>query len=875
MNSRQQQNSPRFAQQLLRWWAKGADIEDLLGDMEEEFEYRLAQQGKLAAQLNYIRHTSSLILSYSLKRRKQSAAYSHHYFTNNMSMITSYFKIAIRNFSKHKLFTSVNIFGLALGMSVCLLALSITVAIYSSDEYHEHKDRIHQVNTYIWNEEESKTFGSTFPAVADHMKAKYPFIAETVKIRSGFSPEFNHHGNAISFNGYYAEATFFEVFSFPLLSGDPRTALKEPFSVVLTQSVAQTLYKEEDPIGKSLETEQGTYLVTGVMADLKQTHFYFDLLTSHATYEELVQEANLANDWSGYRNNYLYLLVQPGTSEQRIAEALAQVSATASEFNPNHTIELESVSLSNVVPRWNISNAIGIGWDQPSILFFLLIGLLILMPAVFNYTNLSIARALKRAKEIGIRKVVGADKGQIKSQFIVETVLLAFLALFGSIFIFIPLRQEFLDMVWAAEVLDTSMGVAQVTAFILFTLLVGLFAGIFPARYFARLNPIHTMKGNLNSGAIGVSGIKKGLFVFQFFVSLVFIIGVGAIAKQYSYVLNQNHGFESDNILTVPFKNIDKQVAINELSAHPDVKAITTASSLPGILLPNRIDITPNAQDTMTVSQVFIGEDFIDHMGMELIWGESERLAESTLNEELVLVNEQFLKSAAVFNIQSDSLTFTLADGTQCRIVGILEDFNFEPLDRLIRPILFRYSIAQSQYALLTINSPDIKGTINDLDAIWSDIDQDVRFDAAFLDDEIEKAYGFLRAQIKIFSYLSALAITISCLGLLGMVAYTTENRTKEIAIRKIMGATNQSLYYLLTKDFLKLIMISAIIAIPFSYVFYDKLFLYFLIRYGSGLGITEVAGSIAFLMLIGFASIFWQTSRVAHANPSDNLRYE
>ncbi|MEQ9300920.1 MAG: FtsX-like permease family protein [Cyclobacteriaceae bacterium] len=870
-----QPQPPKLATRLLRSWSKGADIEDLLGDMEEEFDHRLLKDGKLSAQLSYHRHAVSLILSYSLKRRKQSAAYSHYYHSSNLSMISSYFKIAIRNFSKHKLFTSVNIFGLALGMSICLLALSITVAIYRSDEYHENKDRIHQVNTYIWNEQESKTFGSTFPAVADYMKAKYPFIEQTVKIKSGFSPEFNHHGNTISFDGYFAGASFFEVFSFPLISGDPRTALDKPFSIILTQSVAETLYKEEDPIGKSLETEQGTYLVTGVMADLKQTHFYFDLLTSHSTYEQLAPDTNLATDWFSYRNNYLYLLVQPGTNELTLSEALAQVSATASEFNPNHTIELESVSLSNVVPRWNISNAIGIGWDQPSIYFFLSIGLLILLPAVFNYTNLSIARALKRAKEIGIRKVVGADKGQIKAQFIVETVLLAFLALLGSILIFIPLRQEFLDLVRAAEVLDTSMGATQITVFVLFTLLVGLFAGIFPARYFSRLNPIHTMKGSLSSGAASVSGIKKGLFVFQFFVSLVFIIGVGAIAKQYSYVLNQNHGFESDNVLTVPFKNIDKQVAINELSAHPDVKAITTASSLPGILIPTTIDVTPNELDTIPVSQVFIGEQFIPNMGMKLIWGESQQLSQSTQNEELVLVNEQFLKSAAVFNVQSDSLTFTLADGTPCRIVGILEDFNFEPLDRLIRPLLFRYSLEQSQYALLTINSSDIKGTIDDLDALWSGIDQEIRFDAVFLDDEIEKAYSFLRAQIKIFSYLSALAITISCLGLLGMVAYTTENRTKEIAIRKIMGATNQSLYYLLTKDFIKLIGISALIAIPFSYLFYDKLFLYFLLRYGSGLGVTEVVVSILFLLVVGFASIYWQTAKVAHTNPSKNLRYE
>ncbi|MEM7298329.1 MAG: FtsX-like permease family protein, partial [Bacteroidota bacterium] len=247
----------------------------------------------------------------------------------------------------------------------------------------------------------------------------------------------------------------------------------------------------------------------------------------------------------------------------------------------------------------------------------------------------------------------------------------------------------------------------------------------------------------------------------------------------------------------------------------------------------------------------------------------------SNQNEEMVLVNEQFMKSIAIFNVQKDSLTFTTDKGEKCRIVGILEDFNFEPLSEHISPIIFRYSLEESAYALLTINSTDIKKTIKEMGTIWSNIDQEIRFEATFLDDEMENAYYFLRVQLKFFSFLSALAITISCLGLLGMVSYTTENRIKEIAVRKIMGATDRSLYYLLTKDFLRLIAIASVIAIPFSYVFYDKLFLYFLIKYGTGLGILEVLLSIVFLFMVGISSIYFQTAKVTKANPATKLRYE
>ncbi len=875
MSNTDKKNPPQLARKVFEWWCKKADIEDLLGDIDEYFQYNLEKKGLQTARFIYFRQVLSLSFSYAIRKRKKSASYSNYYQENHLAMINNYFKIAVRNFSKHKLFTLINILGLAMGMSICLLSLGVSVAIYQSDEFHTRKEHIHQVNTYLADDSGDKTYASTFNAVGDYMEDKYPFIEHSIKIKSGFYPEFVHQGNLMNYHGYFVDEAFFEAFDFKLIHGNPNAALATPFSLVLTKSVAETLYKDVNPIGKTLETESGRFTVTGVMEDLKQTHFYFEVLTSHETYVQIKPDTDLDTDWTNFRNNYVYLLLKPGTQTETLQEALAQVSAHAAEFNPELTIELSSIRLDQVVPRWNISNAVGIGWDQPSMLFFLSIGLLILLPAVFNYTNLSIARALTRAKEIGIRKVVGAENGQIKVQFLVETVLLTFLALVGALFIFVPLRNEFLEMVRAAEVLDTSLNFDLVATFVLFTFAVGLFSGIFPALFFSRLNPVKTLKGNGFSQSGGVSGIKKGLFVFQFFLSLVFVIGAVSIARQYAYVFNNNHGFTSNNVLTVPFQEINKQVAINELEDHPDVKSVTASSNLPGIYLPGTVDLTPNESDTIDARQVFIGDDFIENFDIELVWGESKSLSTSTQNVEFVLVNEQFMQAVKVFNIQKDSLTFTLADGTKCRIAGIMKDFNFEPLSEYINPLIFRHSLAESNYALLTINSTDIKTTISELEAIWQSIDQEARFESAFLDNEIDRAYYFLKAQIKIFSYLSAFAITISCLGLLGMVTFTTENRTKEIAIRKIMGANSQNLYYLLTKDFVRLIMISVMIAVPFSYAFYDMVFLHFLLHYGPGLGILEIVVSTIFLFFLGFVSIYGQTSRIAGANPARNLRYE
>jgi len=582
---------PLFARRAFEWWSKKADTEDLLGDIDEYYQLNVKTKGNLSANFIYFKQVLSLSFSYALQKRKRSASFSNYYSRNSFAMIKNYFKIALRNFSKHKLFTSINIVGLALGMSISLLALSLFVTVFQFDEFHANKNRIFQINTHITAPDDKDLYGSTFNAVGEYMDEKYPFVEQVLKIKNGFNPEIKHQGNLLNFNGYFVGPTFFSVFSFQLISGNPVTALSEPFSIVLTKSAAEKLYRNENPIGKVIETESGSFNVTGVMDDLQQTHLYFEMLTSFSTYEQLNSKTKLNIDWVNYRNNYVYLLLKDKDSKSALEASLKQVSTKAEEFNPDRKIELRATQVNDILPSWSISNALGVGWDLPTLLVFLAVGLLVLLPAVFNYTNLSIARALKRAKEIGVRKVVGAEKNQIKAQFIVETIILATLALIGSIFIFSVIKKEFVDMVIGGESLDLTLSLSLTLVFILFAITIGVLSGLFPALYFSRLNPISTLKGEVKRAG-SISGIKKGLFVFQFVLSLFFIIGVGAIGKQYIHVFSYNNGFTSDNVLSVPFQSIEKQVAINELLSHPDVKSITTSSNLPGLPLPITADIT-------------------------------------------------------------------------------------------------------------------------------------------------------------------------------------------------------------------------------------------------------------------------------------------
>ncbi|MGB3468945.1 MAG: ABC transporter permease, partial [Cyclobacteriaceae bacterium] len=532
----------------------------------------------------------------------------------------------------------------------------------------------------------------------------YPFIQEVVNIRQGFYPQVDHFGFKPDLKGYFADPSFLEVFSFKLISGDPGSALADPFSIVLTEKTAEILFGKDDPMGKTVKTALGDFYVTGVIENPRETHLYFQVLTSTETYSKLHDE-NLENDWTNYRNNYIYVLLRENASPDQLESALAEVSGQASLFNPQKEVQAQSTILTGVVPRWNTSNAIGIGWDYLSLIFFLSIGLLVLLPAIFNYTNLSIARALKRAKEIGVRKVVGAEKQQIKAQFLVEAVLMVVIALIGSLLILSPMKKEFLSMIISAEVLNTDFNIYQITTFVAFAVMVGLIAGFFPAQYFARLTPIETIYGKVSGGKSDVSKFRKGLFIFQFVLSLFFITGVVTLVSEHRYVLNANFGFASDNILSVPFDGIDKKLILGELGNHPDVKGITSASDLPGTFITEKAEVTTNDVDTITVNQVFVGDHFVENMDIKYTWGSGELLNLSNSNTEYVLVNEQFLQSMAVFNVQKDSLRFKLADGTNCVITGIIEDFNFEPISELIRPVLLRHSVEKSQFALVTLNT--------------------------------------------------------------------------------------------------------------------------------------------------------------------------
>ena len=871
--SQRKSQVPKFARWLLERYANKVMMEDLLGDLDELFFQNVKKKGLLKAQLGYWIEVSSLLFSYALKKRKRDSSYSTYYFTNSMSMFKNYFKVAVRNFAKQKLFTTINVLGLAMGMSVSLLILGVLSQVLQFDHFHTNKDQIYRVLTDAADEDGKRTYATAPLGVYDDLGENYPGIRHAVRVNYGLDLTLDHRNNEIMVSGIYTDPNYFDVFSFDLTSGNKATALSEPNSIILSPELAAKLFPDENPLGKVLTSrEQGDFKVTGILKQHpRQTHLNAEALASYSTIDPMMISAK--ERWTRYGRNYVYLYLDANKSQSDLSIDLEALSKKANTFFDDRQLNFEAQAFTKISPGKNLFHD-NTPFDWMMTVFLFCLGLLILIPACFNYTNLMIARGIKRGKEIGIRKVVGSNRKQIRYQFIVEAVILTTIALIGSIFIFTLIRAQFLDMVIGSETLDLSLSFNMISWFVVFGLLTGIGAGVFPALYFSKIEPLQSLKSEIQSSVVSISAIRKSIIVAQFTISLVFIIGVGVIIKQHEDILNYDLGFDKENVLAVPLKGVDHQLVVNEFAKVPGVSQASLSSNLPGIeagLISVMIRPEINPNDSIQVYQVFADEAFIQALGFKMKWGESVMRTGSA--REHFLVNEAFMRVAG--NLSSDTLNFIFEDQQKGQLSGVLKDFNFMQLNMAIRPLIVRLAPEKANYALLNVAGNNLLTTVDQLEDKWTSIDETTTFESFFLDQRIEESFRTAFGIIKIFGFLGALSLTISCIGLLGMVVYFTENRVKEVAVRKIMGATLSDLYVTLGGSFLKLLGIAILIATPLSYFFYDRLFVNMISKYSVGVGWVEMVGSIAFMLVLGLLPILWMITKISRVNPATNLRYE
>lgn len=861
---------PKLAQKLFDWYCGFAKVDDLRGDLDEWFYHNTKSKSLDIARSIYWKQVLSLMLSYAIRKRKRNAQ-SGMYSSNSisLSMIRNYIKVAMRNLYQYRYFTLLNAFGLAIGMSISLLLISMYGYISTSDNFHANGDYIYTIINKRTEGFEERNFASSPIALADKLKEEFTGAKEVVRINSSFEGDVVQEKENIRIDGYFADQSFLRVFTFTLLSGNAQSALSKPNTLVLTESAALKFFGSVDVVGKVIELkDQGSYEITGVLKDYpKNTHFRFEALASYASLPP--NQGLNTEQWTEYHNQFIYVLLKEETNSKDLQAYLTQVEKST-YANTSVKVSFGLLGLEEIITS-DLSNAIGPKWETSGFIVFGAIALLILLPACFNYTNISIARALKRSKEIGLRKTMGGVKSQIFFQFITETVVICLISLIGACGMFLLMRDEFKSILVEASVLDLSITLKTATLFIVFALVTGLMAGLFPALYFAGLNPIEALKSKVSTRAFSGMRIRKGLTIFQFALSFCFILSLIVFGRQYHTLLNFDFGFQKENIVNINLQEVKPEILKTEFEKLSVVQSVSLSSGSPG-LSNSTTWVNTADRDSVKVSQLFIDSDFLESFKLKLILGKN--FPNAAFNEErYCLVNEQFLINNKI--ALEDALGKTLLiDSMELQIIGVVKNFHYAPPQIPIGNFIFRNNVTQFSQANVLVDVSDVFATFTAMENSWKKLSDNTKLKAAFFKDELNDSYQVYSLLLKMAGFLGLLAISISILGLLGMVVYTAENRVKEVSIRKVLGATAFGITMLLSRDYLKLIIWSIAIGIPLAIGIYEVVFTR-IPDYHTNLTLLDIVLGAFGLISLGLLTIASQTYKTALSNPADTLKTE
>jgi ABC-type antimicrobial peptide transport system permease subunit len=863
---------PKLAHRLFKWFCKEYLFEELAGDLEESFIRNKNIHGARRARKIYLREVFKMIRVSVIKRNTVNLP------TNTLALFTSYLTIGTRSLVRHKLFSFVNIFSLSVAMSTGLLVIGMITDLSKFDEFHENKEEIYRIiSTPTFNDKiQDQTAVSPLP-LGEELRTQFPEI-QVLQLGRRLVGEALANNKKLFVNGIYSDEHFFDFLSFELIKGNSDMVLKEPFSIVLSESFAEKSFKGKEAIGEVIAISGvGDFIVTGIAADPpKFSHIQFDIIGSLSTVNSLYKQGiigDLYASWNNFDSYYNYVYIPDNKAKPRFLNWLIKTAPAYYLYPEEVAATFELQQLNKIVPGKDLSDQIGPKMINLPIIIMSAIAMAILLSAVFNYTNLSMARALRRAREVGVRKLSGASNRAVYMQFTVEAMILAIVSLCLGILLFTLIRPGFLELVpRASEVLKLELSVELVLWFTCFALLTGLIAGLAPSIFFMRISSLRALRGSGNLKTLSRINLRKGLIVAQFTLSIIFILALLIANKQYSYSLNKNMGFDSENILNISLMGNNHDVLKAGLEKIPEVTSVSFSSEIPGVGIHHYLLLVdPRIQDSVWVNNMSVDKEFIPNLNIELIAGRNFRLGENLHREQSILVNEAFVQRFGLEQpLDALGTVFTIKDN-EVEIVGVVKDFHYDNLEDKIASFIFRNN-AIYQYANVKLASTDIVNTVSRIEEVWAGIDPINKMRATFFDDLIEGYYRFFIDVMKLFGFIGFLAISISCLGLFGMAIYSTEIRMNEIAVRKSFGASEKALIILLSKGFLKLVILAIIIGTPICYFVFDKLILaqhY----YRPDITIVEILLSSGILIGICLLTVVSQTWSAARTSPAKVLR--
>ncbi len=806
-------------------------------------------------------------------------------------MLLNYLRIAFRNLSKYKGFSMINIFGLTLGTACCLYILLYVQDEYSYDRHHEDVDRIYRVTTQVGKPGDLLQMASCSPPIPGALKQDFPEVEEATRFVGMFTDNvqvFRVDGQVhYETNGVYADSTFFNIFTYEFIYGSPHQSLSAPNDVVLSEETARKFFGEVDPVGKTFEMDTGegrrNLRVKGVISkQLGKSHVqanYFLYMDSGGA----GSYATTSQEWVGNNFTNAYVKLSPGVSAEQLE---AKLPAFIDQYAGASLREQGAVKILSLQPVSSIHTTTGFVAEagnpvSPTLLYILLaIAGLVQAIACINFMNLSTARATRRAKEIGIRKVMGAQRQAIIGQFLSESVIFAFIALIISIPL-VSFLLPFLNQITGVEIANDFVTNPTVwLGVILFGVLTGLLAGSYPAFYLSNFRPIQVLKNT--SGYLGGHiNLRQTLVVFQFVLTIALISSVIIIQEQLRFVQQKELGYDPDQKVVLTFRTND---ALRQAEAYrdaikrvPAVKEVSRANNYPSQFVFNDVGIYEKGesiQEAQMVKFMRVDEFFVNALGMELIEGRDLKPVDTIGG---ILVNEAMLeafeipRSEAVGQIVSYN---SGADAEDLEIVGVIRDFNFNSLYSEVTPFMLIYDDRASNSQMIidveTTNFPELLGQ---LQRTWESQIPYVPFEYTFIDEAIQRQYESDRRLSRILNIFTLLTILISCLGLLGLAAFTAERRNKEIGIRKVLGATVVGITTMISKDFLKLVLIAIVFSVPLAWWGMSSWLDQFAYRVDIQWWMFVLAGLLA--ATVALLTVGYQSVRAAMADPVKVLRDE
>jgi putative ABC transport system permease protein len=807
-------------------------------------------------------------------------------------MIRNYLKIAFRNLVKNKVFSAINILGLSAGLATCLLIMLYIFDENGYDKHHSGADRIFRVAASV----KSDKWAAQPGPLAAALKEDFPEVEESTRMLRFPGVEkmlltYQKDKRKVSFfesNGFYIDASFFNVFSYDFIHGDGRSVLREPNSLVISEKMALKLFGKENPLDKvvklGLPFGEFTYTVKGVFRDNgSKSHIPANFFISMKNSDI----GSLIDSWKNWTTNsifYTYVKLKQGADalafdkkldpflERRAGKSMKEAGFSKHLFiQPVTDIYLHSDVEYEVAPNGNISYLYIFG----SIAAFLLI------IACINFMNLSTARSEKRAREVGVRKAMGAGKQSLIAQFLGESMLMCLISIGIALLLVQALIPPFNNLT------GKNLSVFSEPSLLFWlgglSVLTGILSGLYPAFYLSSFRPVEVLKGKIINGFAAVF-VRKGLVIFQFTVSVVLILGALIIWKQLNYLKSQPLGFEASRRIVIPLTSesaAGNYTAFkNALLSQKAVESVTAGSTYPGIENIEDMLFYPEGSSPLNKTDVnlsTVDDDYIQNMGFKVVSGRSFS-REFTADSVGIVLNESAVKAlgftpaAAIgkkINYELNNRKSTL------QVVGVIKDFHFQSLHQSIKPLGFVTSSFGNKYAyaIATINTDDYAGIISSIEKSWKEVNADLPFGYSFMDQDFQKNYEKDQLTSQIVIYFTLIAILIACLGLYGLAAFSAEQRTKEIGIRKVLGASTGSITRLLSKDFIKLVLIANIIAFPLAWYAMSQWLKNFSYKIDMSVWFFVLSGLIA--ISVALLTVGHQSLKAALMNPVKSLKSE